>query len=257
MNTLLKIELKKLLPYRSFWAAVIAYVLMMGGLFASLYRFKLNINSVDIGINFYYFPDIWHNIAYITSWFNVLLYFFVILIVTNEYQFRTVRQNVIDGLSRWQSLTGKILLLLLFSIGTTVLVGLVTLACGFFLADTDSNPFSLEKIEYLGLYFIQTLGISSFALLVANLLRKQGMSIIAFLGYILIGEPVLRYRLLPESWGEYLPMQALGQLIPNPLPAYFNLGTLPEFQPTLLLASLMYTALFFAASGWVLQSRDL
>jgi len=257
MLKLLEIEFRKLLPYRSFWAALVAYALLLVGLFVSLYRFKINIQNIEVGIDFYNFPDIWHNITYITSWFNILLYFFVILVVTNEYQFRTVRQNVIDGLSRWQILGSKMLLLLVFALGSTLLVGVLTMLCGLFLAEEGSRTLSFEKSEYLGLYFVQILGFMSFALLVANLLRKQGMSIIVFLGYILIFENILRYRLVPESWGPYLPMQAIGSLIPNPLPAYFNLTPTPEFNLYGLVASVIYTLMFVLLTGLVLQQRDL
>lgn len=254
---LLEIELRKLIPYRSFWVAVLAYAILMPGLFISLYRFNINIQSFTLGFNFYNFPDVWHNTTYIASWFNVLLYFFVILVVTNEYQFRTVRQNVIDGLSRWQVLLGKVLLLLLFAVASTALVFVVSLLCGVFMAEEGSQTISFEKVEYVGLYFVQLLGYMSFALLVATLLRKQGMSIIAFLMYSLVVESILRYRFLPKELGPYLPLQAMGSIIPNPLPAYFGMAPAPSFDPTLLTTAVVYILVFMLASGWVLQSRDL
>ncbi|PKL75826.1 MAG: ABC transporter permease, partial [Candidatus Melainabacteria bacterium HGW-Melainabacteria-1] len=119
MFKLLEIELRKLVPYRFFWISVLAYALLMPALFVSFYRFNIQIQSFEIGIDFYNFPDVWHNSAYIAKWFNFLLYVFVLQMVTNEYQFRTIRQNIIDGLSPWQYLSGKVLLLLLFALGST------------------------------------------------------------------------------------------------------------------------------------------
>ncbi len=254
---LLEIELRKLIPYRSFWAAVLAYTVLMPALFVSLYRFNVKIQQFTLGFNFYNFPDVWHNTTYIASWFNILLYFFVILVVTNEYQFRTVRQNVIDGLSRWQTIGGKILLILLFAIGSTLVAATVALLCGLFLSETGSPEFSYTKAEFLGYYFVQLLGYMSFALLVATILRKQGLSIIAFLAYVLVAEPVLRYRFLPESWAPYLPLEALSKLLPNPLPAYFGMSPPASPDPSLFVVSGIYIVLFMLASGLVLQQRDI
>ena len=262
MFKLLEIEFRKLIPYRSFWAAVLAYVLLMPGLFISLHKLNINVQNFSLGINFYNFPDVWHNNTYIASWFNVLLYFFLILVVSNEYQFRTVRQNVIDGLSRFQVLGSKMLLMLIFAVGSTILVAVVSLLCGMFLAEEGFREISWDKIEYVGLYFVQIIGFMSFALLVTTIFRKQGMSIIVFIGYTLIGENILRYLIFPKlhlplDLGAYLPFQNIGSLIPNPLPAYFGLMEPTLFKPEQLITSVVYICLFLLASVFVLYRRDL
>lgn len=259
MFKLLEIELRKLIPYRAFWLAVVAYALLMPGLFISLYRLNINIQGMSLGFSFYNFPDVWHNTTFIASWFNILLYFFVMLVVTNEYQFRTIRQNVIDGLSRWQYLGGKVMLLLLFAIGSTGLVAVLSLLCGLFLSDKANQAEMFVKTEFLALYFVQLLGYLSFALFLATVVRKQGMSIILFLGYSLVFETILRYRVIPESWniGPYLPLQAIGSVIPNPLPAYFGAPPTKTFDTTILACSAVYILVFIVASGWVIRHRDL
>lgn len=258
MFKLLEIELRKLLPYRAFWLAVVAYGLLMPGLFISLYKLGINARGVSLDFNFYNFPEVWHNSAFIASWFNMLLYFFVLLVVTNEYQFRTIRQNVIDGLSRWQYLAGKVLLLLVFAICSTGLVAVLGLLSGMYLSETQNTAEMFNKTEYLGLYFVQLLGYLSFALLIGTIVRKQGMSIIIFLGYSLVFETILRYRVLPSDWGlgPYLPLQALGAVIPNPLMGAFT-GVPMEYDLKIVGASLGYTLLFILLSGWVISKRDL
>ncbi len=258
MLKLLEIELRKLLPYRSFWAAVLAYALLMPGLFISLYRLGVNVRGLQLDFNFYNFPEVWHNTTFIASWFNILLYFFVLLVVTNEYQFRTVRQNVIDGLSRWQYLGGKVMLMLLFAIGSTALVSVLGWLCGMFLSETQNTAQMFVKTEYIGLYFVQLLGYLSFALLVGTLVRKQGMSIVIFLGYSLVFETILRYRILPSEWGlgPYLPLQALGAVIPNPLLASFG-GPPANYDLKIVGVSAAYSVLFILITGFVLNRRDL
>lgn len=257
MFKLLEIELRKLIPYRFFWVAVLAYALLMPGLFISLYRFNIQIKTFTLGFNFYNFPEVWHNSAFIAGWFNILLYFFVLQLVTNEYQFRTIRQNIIDGLSRWQYLAGKALLLLFFAICSTALLSLLALLSGFFLSEAVNHEQIFQKTEYMGFYFLQLLGYLSFALFIGTLVRKQATSIIVFIGYSLVLENILRYRVLPEAIGPYLPLQILGNLLPNPLPAYFEMAPPPVVETQTMLLSGVYILVFLAASGWLISRRDL
>lgn len=257
MFKLLEIELRKLLPYRAFWVAVLAYVLLMPGLFISLHRLQINVQTFTLDFSFYNFPEVWHNSAYIASWFNILLYFFVLLVVTNEYQFRTLRQNVIDGLSRWQVVGAKTLLLLVFGLGSTALVALLALLSGLFLSENPDHSQMFVRTEYLGYYFVQLLGYLAFAQLVGNLVRKQGMSIIVYLGYSLVVETILRYRVLPEGWGQYLPLQVLGKLLPNPIPSYFGMPASPAPDTQIFALAAVYTVGFVLLSAWVVHRRDL
>ncbi|HEY9843850.1 MAG TPA: ABC transporter permease subunit [Candidatus Obscuribacterales bacterium] len=262
MFKLLEIELRKLVPYRFFWLSVIAYALLMPALFVSLHNLNITIRTFTLNLNFYNFPDVWHNSVYIAKWFNFLLYVFVLQVVTNEYQFRTIRQNIIDGLSPWQYLTGKVLLLVLFALCSTLLVGALGLYAGMFLSENHDTAHMWEKTEYLGLYFAQLLGYLSMALMIGTLVRKSGMAVLAFTGYILVVEAVLRYApfmssFQPKVWGPYLPSQVLGTLIPNPLPAYFGIGQPAVVDPNMIGISVAYTLAFVLVSGMLIARKDL
>lgn len=261
---LLKVEWRKLLPYRAFWLALSAYGLLMPALFISLhnFQFKLGNNGTELSISFYNFPDVWHNVAYISSWFNILLYFFVILLVGNEYQYKTFRQNIIDGMSRSQALFSKILLMFLFALGSTLLVSALGFLCGYYLGDVEAYPVSFDKVSYMGLYFLQVLGYMSLAFFITHALRKQGMSIVAFLLYAFVAEPVLQYKVF-KDWiplpqvADHLPIQALGKLIPNPLPAYFGIGETAAYNSEAVVTTLVYIAVFLTLSYGMVRSRDL
>lgn len=258
MFKLLEIELRKLVPYRFFWLSVIAYLVLMPALFISLYKFNINVRSFEIGINFYNFPEVWQNTTYIAKWFNFLLYVFVLQMVTNEYQFRTIRQNIIDGLSPWQYLAGKVMLLLFFALGSTLLVGILAWLSGLFMSEPPHDQTHMfQKVEFLGYYFIQLLGYLSLALLTGTLVRKAGMAVLAFTTYTLIVEAILRYRFLPAQAGPYLPSQAFGTLVPNPLPSYLGMGPPPAVEPTMVAVSCGYILLFILASGWLIAGKDL
>ncbi|PKP27579.1 MAG: hypothetical protein CVU06_01635, partial [Bacteroidetes bacterium HGW-Bacteroidetes-22] len=112
IKKLLTIEMLKIGSYRLFWVLIF---ILAAGLAASFWgvesilqeatddaRHNSPIPIPDISL--YSFPGVWHNLTFMagTRMFLLLPAFVIILLVTNEYTFRTVRQNVIDGLSRDQ-----------------------------------------------------------------------------------------------------------------------------------------------------------
>src|SRR5689334_13324311 len=128
---LLKIDLKKLTSYRTFWVVCGLYFLVIGFSTASGMEFlkwlasliegfgqKLNINRIPL----YHFPDVWLNLVWWSGYFKVLLGIMTVISITNEYTYRTLRQNVIDGLSRWEFLLTKILTNFLLSLLSVVLI---------------------------------------------------------------------------------------------------------------------------------------
>src|SRR6185503_9511847 len=46
------------------------------------------------------FPSAWLNLLYTASWMDFFLGIMVIVSITTEYQFRTMRQHVVDGLDK-------------------------------------------------------------------------------------------------------------------------------------------------------------
>lgn len=253
----LEIELRKLVPSRDFWLSVVAYVLLMPAAFLSLKLFSFRVPNSEIRFNLYDFPDVWHNLAYVAQWINFLLYVVVLQIVTHEYQFRTIRQNVIDGLSPWQYLWGKALLLVVFALGSTLLVAVLSLLGGLFMSDSYDPSQTFVKIGYMGLYAVQVLGYLSLAMLVGTLVRKTGTAVLAFLGYTLIVEYLLRSHVFPRGVGRYLPAHVFDRLVPNPFLGYVGMGAPSPVDPMMVGISGVYLLAFMLISGWLIARQDL
>lgn len=220
---LLRLEYRKLIPYKVFWFFTLVYFVLLPILLASFHRFEIRIRrGTTLGFDFYYFPDVWHNISYMMSWFNVVLYFFLIVLVTNEYQYRTLRQHVIDGLSRGAVLWGKLQLIFLLTLVSTLFISGVAFGCGYLMTDSYDPATAYQKTGFLVGLGLQTLGYLLFVLNLSFLLKKQGFTIIFFVLYMTVLENILNYKVLPETWGQYLPLKVFGQLVPNPFPAYFG-----------------------------------
>ena len=102
MLYLLKVDLKKLTSYRTFWIVCGLYFFTLGMTTATGMEFLKWLVSMgaefgaDIKVTripLYHFPDVWQNITFISGFFKAILAFMVVISITNEFSYRTVRQN--------------------------------------------------------------------------------------------------------------------------------------------------------------------
>ncbi|KAF0237319.1 MAG: hypothetical protein FD183_1561 [Chitinophagaceae bacterium] len=118
MLDLLKIEWLKIKKYPAFWWMLVIVFLTYPGInimFLNIYghvtkgkEMANNIAKLLLG-NPFAFPETWHTVAYFSSFFVLLPSILVIMLVTNEYNYKTHRQNIIDGWSRSQFITSKLM----------------------------------------------------------------------------------------------------------------------------------------------------
>src|SRR5690349_21236215 len=105
MLHLLKIEWLKIKNYRAFWVFSIFYlvsIFLINYIAWSVYQRAISEQPLSEAIlgQPYAFPTVWRTVGWMSSW---LLYFpgmIVIMLMVNEFNFKTHRQNIIDGLSR-------------------------------------------------------------------------------------------------------------------------------------------------------------
>ncbi len=120
MKGLLAIEWLKIKRYRTFWVLVGLFTLLL-----PIWNYEIASGFMQIGgngksgINFldtaYSFPGVWGNIGFWGSIFVLFLSILVIIITTNEYTYRTHRQNVLDGWQRMQFYNAKVLVVLMLA----------------------------------------------------------------------------------------------------------------------------------------------
>jgi hypothetical protein len=258
MFHLLEIELRKLVPSRDFWLSISAYVFLLPAAFVSLKLFSFEVPNSQMGINLFVFPDVWHNISYVGSWVNYLLYVVVLQVITHEYQHRTMRQNVIDGLSPREYVMGKVSLLALFTLASMLLVAALALLGGWVgSADAAHGIGSFAGGSAVLLYGLQLFGYVALALFLGTLTRKTGAAILAFIGYTLMLEPLLRGLILPTAIGRYAPSYVLGRLVPNPFFGYVGMGGSLTVGTTTILLAAAYAAVLVAAASWLVTRQDL
>ena len=216
----------------------------------------------------YEFPSVWDFQAYIGSWFvPVLMGFLVIYMFTSEVSQRTMRQNILTGLTRKEYFLSKITSIVALSLFATVIYYISSIILG--LIHTDVLDLELVFDNNLGgfRFFLMSFGFLCFALLIAIIFRKGILSIIIYAAYMMAVETILRFILLfklQERFPNFAPLNSIEDLTPNPLIRLPELFTIKEFDfkflltyPEAFLMTFVYTSLFILGSWIVFKKKDL
>ena len=186
MDKLLKIEWLKVKNYTAFKLLAIFFSLGVVLINYAVYAVNKNVISQAGGgkmlalFNPYDFNNTWQSTSYATGFLLILPAMLIIILITNEYTFRTSRQNVIDGWSRSEFISVKIVMALIFAIFSTLLV--ILTATGFGLL--SGSDFGLNQFSHVGFFFLKALTYNMFAVLVAVLVRKTGFAIGVYFIYL-------------------------------------------------------------------------
>lgn len=225
MAGLLKTEWLKIKKYPAFWWMLGIVSLSYPGMNYAIYEngYKDQLNDKNMGPilqllpNPFTFPDAWQTVAFISSLFVFLPSIVVIMFITNEYTYKTNRQNIIDGWSRNQFLLSKMIDVIIISLLVTVLYILTAFVIGT-INSGDSTTNSWEGTKYIGLFFLQLFSQLSLAMLIALLVRKAFIALGLFLFYYFPLEPILVQiaKKKANGIGEYFPLEISDRLIPFP-----------------------------------------
>jgi hypothetical protein len=139
------------------------------------------------------------------------------MFITNEYTYKTHRQNIIDGWSRNQFMISKMIDVFIICLLATLLYVITAFVIGTLnVGNTKVNFW--EGTKYIGLFFLQVFSQLSIALLIAFLVRKAFIALGLFLFYYFPLEPfmVAMAKKHANDIGEYLPLEISDRLIPFP-----------------------------------------
>ncbi|MGZ3915073.1 MAG: ABC transporter permease [Flavisolibacter sp.] len=230
MMNLLQTEWLKIRRYPAFWWMTGLVALTYPGINYIFYHFYQNMVSrgtpASLKIksfvgNAFTFPEVWHTVAYASSLFIFIPSVVVIMFISNEYTYRTHRQNIIDDWSRRQFLSSKLMDVLFLSLGVTLIFAIVALVTG--LANRGDAPGNIwEGARYIGLFALQAFAQLSIAFLIAFLAKKAFVALGIFLFYFIILEPIIVgvARLKANDIGRFMPLEISDRLIP--VPAFFG-----------------------------------
>lgn len=267
MGQLLSIEWMKLKNYRAFWILLCLYIATIFGANYIVFRIQQSIYAttqakglaaVVLGNPPYSFPSVWQATAHVSSYLLFIPGLIMIMSVTNEFSFKTHRQNIIDGWTRRQFIGVKILLVILLSLLSSCIVAIT--AALFGMADS-TTPFSMEGFCYTGYFFIQAMSYMMVALLMAVIFKRGGLAIGVFFAYAMVLEQILvlfMNRYLNYA-GRFMPLESTDILIPFPrIKELINtLTSHPPDYATLFIVSLVYLAAYLLIVTRKFETDDL
>ena len=218
----LRVEWLKVRRYRTFWILLGMTILSIPGLTYMLFDLMKNSFPKGKGAALlgspFAFPDAWQTVSWNSSLLFILPAILIITLTTNEFTYKTHRQNIIDGWSRGQFIGVKLFELVLLSVLCTLVVLVTALIFGLAVNKLPSGISMWQESRFLFYYFVQLISYSTIAFLMALLIRRAGLSIAAFLIYMLAENIVVGiFRNLYKLNGvDYLPEEVTDRLIPQP-----------------------------------------
>ena len=231
--------------------------------------FTLDLSETKI----FEFPYIWHITTFFVAFFKFFFAIVVVSMIGNEYSNRTLKQNLIDGLSKREVILSKFYFIFAYSLVTTVVVGVIIIGLG--MINTPSSDLYLDTIfsgsEFIIGYFVKLLTFYSFCLFVGVLIKRSAFSL-GFLFVSFIVEMIL-YSLFWFRWYDevtaksimqFFPFTSMWNLVDHPFVRMKNVHDPSEFIPTdyavhwyEVVIALTWVCIYIFLSYRLLKRRDL
>lgn len=215
------------------------------------------------------FPHVWDFLAYNGSWQSFFfLGFLTIYLITSEYNYGTVKQNIIQGHSRQAFFTGKLLFVFSMIAITFIYFLILGLTSGYLQTESLSEVATWGEQGIIGRYLLMTVAYCSFAFLIAFAMRRTGPALLLYFSYILFLEPVWRWLVHQRTFDGisqfFYPMNAVEDLCPLPLynmvPDFMDIEQtgiyiLSPSEATISVA--VYSSIFLVLAYRIFMRRDV
>ena len=181
----------------------------------------IKFHLADIGI--FNFPYIWHFNTYVAAILKFFLLLVIVSMMSNEYSYKTLKQNLIDGLSKKEFILSKFYTVIAFALASTIFVFIISLTLGLIYSDYNEFAIITSDLQYLLALFLKLVAFFSFGLFLGILVKRSAFAIGALvvwyiIEWIIFG--VLGWKFV--SWEtaqqikNFLPLEAMANLIKEP-----------------------------------------
>ncbi|MBS7786237.1 ABC transporter permease [Flavobacterium sp. CYK-55] len=278
MKRLLTIEFLKIWRNRASRTLTLAYFILLTFI-ALIASIKFNLGPIELNVaemGIFNFPFIWHFNTYVAAILKFFLAVVIVSMMANEYSYGTLKQNLIDGLSKREFITSKFLMVVAFAAVSTVFVFVISLILGLIFSSYNELGIIFSDLEYLLAYFVKLVGFFSFCLFLGILIKRSAFA----LGFLLIWNIIegiisglLHFKVFPNSnYADYftqlLPLEAMSDLIVEPITRLsviksignqIGVDNIKDYSvhPLGLLIVIAWTIIFVISSYKLLLKRDL
>jgi ABC-2 type transport system permease protein len=267
MLQLLRIEWMKVKNYRTFWILLGITAVSIPGINYMLYNlmdnsFPKNHGKSILGTPFG-FPDIWQTASWNAGMLFLIPAILIITLTTNEFTYKTHRQNIIDGWSRQQFIGVKLIEILILSVFTTLILVLTALAFGYLGNKVPEGISVWSESRFVFFYFVQMLSYSLIAFVLSILIKRAGLAMGLFFIYLIaeqITVGVLR-NVQHLTAVDYLPEEVTDRLIPQPyakgIIQQTNVADWEHHIPIYLMVAAVYILAYCLLTGRYFLKNDL
>jgi ABC-type transport system involved in multi-copper enzyme maturation permease subunit len=278
MKRLLSIEFQKIWMNKASRLLTFTYFILLSfiALIASI-KFNIGFFKLQLAeMGVFNFPFIWHFNSYIAAWLKFFLAIVIVSMMANEYSCGTLKQNLIDGMSKKEFILSKFLTVLAFAFASTLFVFVMSLLLGYSFSSNTEMSIVFSNMEYLLAFFVKLVGFFSFCLFLGILVKRSAFA----LGFLLvwnilewIAKGILVFTIFPDkkiadAIIQFFPLESMSNLIVEPfsrLSVIKTIGTqigansVKDFGVhfTSILIVLGWSLLFTLFSYQLLKNRDL
>ena len=274
MIRLLHLELQKLLLNRTSKILIfISFVLPLCVIVLSAIKINFfGFFSLELGeLGIFNFPIVWHITTYFSALFKFFFAIVVVSMIGNEYSNKTLKQNLIDGLSKREFILSKFYTIVFFSIISTVIIFILSLVLGLLYSSYNEISIIVREIEFLPAYFLKLLGFFSFCLFLGVLTKRSAFAL-AFLFVDFILEWIVFGLIVWKSNVEmatkiqnFFPLTAMSNLIKQPFqrvamskfPEKNDLGYDYAVYLDSSIIVILWIAIFILSAYYMIKKRDL
>ncbi|TRX41339.1 ABC transporter permease [Flavobacterium restrictum] len=278
MKRLLAIELQKIWLNKASRVLTLTYFILLSfiALIASI-KFDLGVfkfHLAEMGI--FNFPFIWHFNTYIAAILKLFLAIVIVSMMANEYSYGTLKQNLIDGMSKKEFVLSKFLTVVVFALASTAFVFVMSLILGLCFSSYTEFGIIFSDLDYLIAFFVKLMGFFSLCLFLGILVKRSAFAL-GFLLVLSIVETIIKgiltFRIFPDSpiagyITQFFPLQSMSNLIEEPFSRLSIVKTIGaqigvennidySVHFTSILIVLVWTFAFVYLSFRLLKNRDL
>jgi len=275
MLRLLNIEIHKLKYNRASRILILIYFLLLTSI-ALIAAIKFDIGPIKFHLaeqGIFNFPYIWHFNTFMASIFKFFLLLVIVSMMANEYSNKTLKQNLIDGLSKKEFVLSKFYTVILLAAISTIFVFIISIILGY--SYSDFNEFSIvtTDLEYLIAFFVKLVGFFSFGLFLGILVKRSAFAVGAMLVWAMAegftkGMLYWKFEDYVSDIMRFLPLEAMANLIKEPFTRLSAVKTVAKqvgedlskdfsVQPLDVIIVVVWTFIFIYLSYALLKKRDL
>jgi ABC-type transport system involved in multi-copper enzyme maturation permease subunit len=278
MKRLLSIEFQKIWMNKASRLLTFTYFILLSfiALIASI-KFNIGFFKLQLAeMGVFNFPFIWHFNSYIAAWLKFFLAIVIVSMMANEYSYGTLKQNLIDGMSKKEFILSKFLTVLAFAFASTLFVFVMSLLLGYSFSSNTEMSIVFSNMEYLLAFFVKLVGFFSFCLFLGILVKRSAFALGLLLVWNIlewIAKGILVFTIFPDkkiadAIIQFFPLESMSNLIVEPfsrLSVIKTIGTqigadsVKDFGVhfTSILIVLGWSLLFTFFSYQLLKNRDL